>query len=168
MTLQKYTDSLSKDEQFKVAIRLTKFALPIWESYADHNQLNYRDTVVGLMHTVDKKLLNDAINAVEIYLNTSKIKKIIRGKSKLKKIYSQFDDPINALQDADWQLPEDVQKTFYAVYNLINFLLGKERNVFDELTIYVSINQAADALETSKILTFDDINKILDDIINGR
>ncbi|HEV7424358.1 MAG TPA: hypothetical protein VGO21_04175, partial [Candidatus Paceibacterota bacterium] len=83
-------------------------------------------------------------------------------------IRRQFDDPIVALQDTDWQLPDEVQKTFYAVYNLIDTLLVKEKTVFDESTIYVSINQAADALETSKTLTFYDINQILDDIKNRR
>ena len=168
MTLQKYTDSLSKDGRFKVAIRLTKLALPIWDNYADKNPLTYRDTVVGLTHTLDKKILKDTIDAVETYLNSNKIKKIIGGTSELREIRRQFDDPIVALQDTDWQLPDEVQKTFYAVYNLIDTLLVKEKTVFDESTIYVSINQAADALETSKTLTFDDINQILDDIKNGR
>jgi hypothetical protein len=80
----------------------------------------------------------------------------------------QFDDPIIALQDTDWELPNEVQKTFYAVYNLIDTLMGKKKTVFEESSIYVSINQAIDALETSKTLTFDEINKILIDIKNGR
>ncbi len=168
MTLQKYTDSLPKDGQIKVAIRLTKLALPIWENYADKNPLTYRDTVVGLTHTVNKEILKDTIDAVEKYLNSNKFKKIIDWKSGLTEIRRQFDDPIVALQDTDWELPYEVQNTFYAVYNLIDYLLGTEKTVSNKSTIYVSINQAADALETAKILTFEDINKILDDIKNGR
>ncbi len=161
-------DSLPKDGQFKIAIRLTKLALPIWENYADKNSLTYRDTVIGLTHTVEKKILKDTIDAVEKYLNSNKIEKFIGVKSELTEIRRQFDDPIVALQDTDWELPNEVQKTFYAVYNLIDYLLGKEKTVFDESTIYVSINQAVDALETSKTLTFDEISKILDEIKNGR
>ena len=132
MTLQKYTNSLSKDRQFEVAIRLTKLTLPIWNNYVNTNPLTYRDTVVGLTHTVDKEILKDTIDAVEGYLNSTKIKKIIGGTSELKKIRRQFDDPIVALQDLDWELPYEVQTTFYAVYNLIDTLLGKEKTVFAE------------------------------------
>ena len=168
MTLQKYIDSLPKNGQFKVAIRLTKLALPIWENYADENPLTYRDTVFGLTHTIDKKILKVTIDAVETYFNSNKIKKIIGAKNELTEIRKQFDDPIVALQDTDWILPDEVQKTFYAVYNLIDSLLGKANTIFDESKIYVSVNQVADALETSKTLTFEDINKILDEIKNGR
>lgn len=168
MTLQKYTDTLPKDRQLKLAIQLTRLTLPIWDNYANTNPLTYRDTVVGLTHTVDKKILKDTIDAVERYLNSNKIEQIINGTKELKEISGQFDDPIVALQDTDWELPDEVKKTFYAVYNLIETLLGKEKTVFDESTIYVSINQAIDALETSKSITSGDINKILDDIKNGR
>jgi len=35
--------------------------------------------------------------------------------------------------------------------------LGKERTVFDETTIYVTINHAIDALESSKSFTTEEI-----------
>ncbi len=168
MTLKKYSESLPKDIRFKVAIKLIKLALPIWENFADKNQLKYRDTVVGLTHTVDKDILKNSIDAVEIYLNSNKIRKIIGGKSKLIEIRRQFDDPIVALQDADWELPDDVPKIFYSVYNLLDELLGKKKTAFDKSTIYVAINQAIDALDTSETLTVGEINKILDDVRNAR
>lgn len=162
MTLQKHIDSLPKDKQFDLAIRLTKLALPIWDNYADKNELTYRDTVVGMTHTVERKLLSKTLDVVEDFLHLNK------SDRKLSELRRQYDDPVVSLQDCDWELPDDVRKTFYSVYNLLDTLLGKERNAFGDLTIYVAINQAADALEESKMLTVDDINKILDEVKNGR
>ena len=168
MTLQEYTESLSSQQQLKLAVRLAKLALPIWSKYANENDLAYRDSVVGLTHSVDKKILQDTIESIEEYLSSNKFKKILNGKRKLMSIRSQFDDPIVALQDLDWELPDPIQKTFYSVYNLIDSLLGETQTAFGDSTIYVSINQAVDALDSSKILTSDDIKKIISDSTNGR
>lgn len=161
MTLQKYTDSLPKDKQFQVAIRLTKLALPIWDNYADKNVLEYRDTVVGLIHSVDRQLLSKTIDTVDELLRLNKSDK------KLSELRNLYDDPIVAIQDTDWELPDQVESTFYSVFNLLEAFSGKARTTFDELTIYVSINQAVDALVTSKTMTVGEINSILDEMKNG-
>ena len=166
MTLQEYIDSLPKEKQFVIAIQFIKLALPIWTNYADKNTLIYHDTVVGMMHTIDKKILKNSIKAIDAFRNLNE-EKIIDEKLKLRKLSNQFDDPIAALQDSDWEPPYEVQMIFYAVYNLIRFVLGKETTSFNESIIYVSINQAVGALETSETMTFDELNKILNDIKNG-
>jgi len=160
LILQDYTNNLPKDKQFNLAIRLTKLAIPIWDNYANKNALTYRDTVVGLTHAVDKHLLLNTIDTVEKHLQINK------SDNKLYNIRRQYADPVVALQDFDWELPEEVQATFYSVYNLLEASLGKVRTTFNELTIYVSINQAVNALMTSKMITIDEINNILDDIKN--
>ena len=166
MTLQKFIDNLSEDKQFQVAIKLTKLTLPIWDKYADEKGLTYVDTVVGMTHSVDKYLLIKSIEAVEKYLTLALIYKVTDRKNQIIELRRQFDDPIVALQDLDWELPDEILKTFYAVYNLVDSVLGKGKTVVGESTIYVSINQASDALEISKVLTFDEINKILYEIKN--
>jgi hypothetical protein len=168
MTLQEHIDSLTKDKQFDIAIRLTRLTLPIWEKYADKNELNYRDTVVGLQHSVDKNLLKNTIDAVEKYFSTNKINKAIIKNIDLLSFDKQFSDPIVALQDTDWELPNEVERTFYAVHNLLDAAIGKERTVFNEATIYVTINQAIDALDSSKTLTEEKINEILYENKNGK
>ena len=164
MSLQKYIDSLSKRGQFNLAIRLARMALPIWENYADKNKLFYIDSVVGLAHSVDKRLLQNTIDAVEAHVYRNRLIRITYGKSNLTKLRREFDEPVTALQDMDWELPDVVAKTFYGIYNMIDSLVGKERTVFNESTIYVAVNQLADALESSKMLTFDEINQILEEI----
>ena len=62
MTLEEHISNLPKDKRFDIAIRLTRLALPIWDNYSNRNELAYRDTVVGLMHSVDRTLLKNTIN----------------------------------------------------------------------------------------------------------
>ena len=158
MTLEEYINSLSKGKQFNIAIRLTRLALTIWNKYADKNKLAYRDTVVGLHHSVDKNLLKNTINTVEKYISTSKA--AIKN-TELLPLSKQFSDPIVALQDTDWELPNEVVLTFYAVYNLLNSALGEERKAASETIIYIAINQAIAALESSKLLTEAEIREVL-------
>ena len=163
MTLEEHIENLQKDMQFDIAIRLTKLSLPIWDKYADKNELTYRDTVVGLHHSVDRALLKNTIDAVEKYISTNMINKVIIKNTDLLSLSRQFSDPIVALQDIDWELPNEVEKTFYAVHNLLDAALGKEMTAFNESTIYVTINQAIDALNNSKTLTEEEIRKVLYD-----
>ena len=163
MTLKEHIKNLQKDMQFDIAIRLTKLSLPIWDKYADKNELTYRDTVVGLHHSVDRALLKNTIDAVEKYISTNMINKVIIKNTDLLSLSRQFSDPIVALQDIDWELPNEVEKTFYAVHNLLDAALGKEMTAFNESTIYVTINQAIDALNNSKTLTEEEIRKVLYD-----
>ena len=158
MDLKNYIHSLTNGKQYSLAIKLIRFSLPIWGKFADKTKLSYRDSVVGLIHTVSKTLLIDTVNAVEIYLSSNKTK----GKEGLINLHEQFIDPEVALQDGDWELPDDVLKTFFAVFNLIEALIENETSTFDNSTIYVSINQAIDALESSKTLSFEEINKIIE------
>jgi hypothetical protein len=167
MTLKEHIDNLSKDKQFDIAIRLTRLTLPIWDNYADNNELTYRDTVVGLQHSVDKTLLKNTIDVVEKHILTNRINKEFIKNFDLLKFSRQFSDPIVALHDTDWEPPYEVERTFYAVYNLLDSALHKDKTVFNETTIYVTINQAIDALSSSKLMTETEIREILYDNKNG-
>ena len=167
MTLEEHIDNLPKDKQFDIAIRLTRLALPIWDKYAKKNELTYRDTVVGLQHSVNRTLLKNTIDAVEKYISTNIIGKAIMKNTALISLSRQFSDPIVALQDLDWELPNEIERTFYSVHNLLDSALGKEKTVFNETTIYVTINQAIDALSSSKLMTEAEIREILYDNKNG-
>jgi hypothetical protein len=167
MTLEEHIDNLPKDKQFDIAIRLTRLALPIWNKYAKKNELTYHDTVVGLQHSVNRTLLKNTIDAVEKYISTNIIGKAIMKNTALISLSRQFSDPIVALQDLDWELPNEIKRTFYSVHNLLDSALGKEKTVFNETTIYVTINQAIDALSSSKLMTEEEIREILYDNKNG-
>jgi hypothetical protein len=158
MSLQKFIESLSEENQFRLAIKLAKRALPIWNKFADKTELSYRDSVAGLKHTVDKSLLKDALESVENYLKNKRSD----FSEEETNLYKKFIDPIVALQDDDWELPDEVLKTFYSVYILIEALIDNEKPVFGNSSLYVSINHSIDALVYSKTLSTDEINGILD------
>ena len=71
------------------------------------------------------------------------------------------------MQDLNWKLPYSVEKTFYAIRNLLNRLSGQEVTLFDEPLIYVVINQSIDALEEANILTETELEKILAEYRNS-
>lgn len=155
---------LTREKQFELAIKLTRLALPVWHTFTAKNELTYIDTVVGMKHEVDKDLLSKTIRAVEEHLRIHKLEKIPDGH--LTELNKQFDDPVVALQDGDWEVADEVKKLFCAVYNLLE-ALGNEMTAYGESTIYVSINQAADSITTAKIMTFDELNNLLAEFKNG-
>jgi hypothetical protein len=164
MTLQEYIEGISKNKQFRIALKLTKQALPILDRYASKHKLTYRDSIVGLIHQVDKNLLRDTIDAIDAVLNSSNSEEKTKNEDIFADLCKKFDDPIVALQDLDWELPKEVEKIFYSVYNLTEFMNGNEQTVFEESTIYVAINQAADALITNKLMSFHEIIQLCRDI----
>ena len=161
MTLEEHIGNLPKNKRCDIAVRLTRLALPIWDKYAEKNELTYRDTVVGLQHSVNRALLKNTIDAVEKYISTNFIGKALIKNTALLSLSRQFSDPIVALQDLDWKLPYEVERTFYSVYNLLDSTLGKEKTAFYEKTIYVTINQAIDALSSSNLMNEKEIREIL-------
>ncbi len=161
MPLHEFIAGLSSTKQGQLALHFCRLALPVWEEYAAYHSLEYRDSVVGLDHTVKERILEDALVAVEAFTKKNAVQQFFAGKESLMKVRSAFDDPITALQDLDWELPYAVERIFYAVYNLLNWLIGKEKSPFGESVIYVAINQAADAFLESKRMTVEEINEAL-------
>ena len=164
MTLQEYVKGLSEDKRFKIAVELTKQALPIWDSYADKHKLTYRDPENGLSQHIDRHLLGNIIEAIETYLKSDSSEKTTNKEDQLEELSKQFDDPIVALEDAIWIVPKEIEILFFSVYNLMESIIGKEQNEIDETLIYTSINQAADALIKNKLKTFHEIIQMCRDI----
>ena len=141
MTLEAYCESLNNQDLLNLAYQLCNQGLSIWESYTLENNLTYRDTVVGMFHEVRPDLLRESVDYCGESIKQNRTEK-------KKKFFEEFRDPVVALQDLDWELPENVEYIFYAVYNL---MLGLEKR--DRLTI--SIKQAASGLEG--IMTIEEI-----------
>ena len=130
----------------------------------DDEALKYVQEIKLFASKCNQTVGDFVLDAVEAYCQLNLVGKMIGGKRSLLKLRSEFDEPIVALQDGDWELPDVVVSTFYGVYNMIDALTGKEQTVFNESTIYVSVNQLADALDSSKTMGFNDINRILDEV----
>lgn len=154
MNLEEYCASLPYDKRFKIAIKLCRRALRIWEKYCETNSLDYTDTVVGMHHEVRSELLSDTIEFCSA-AESENVPGPPVVSVKYKKLVDEFSDPVTALQDGDWSLPYPVERTFYAVYNLLQSLY-KEKTAFLQQTHYLVINQAADALVEAGILTMSE------------
>jgi hypothetical protein len=161
MTLKDHCNALSQARQFALAIRLCKLGLPIWERYAEKHALRYTDSVVALRHKVDKNLLADTLSDIETYISNCRPDANCIDNSLLSKRREQFSDPVVALQDDDWKLPYSVERIFYAVYNLLEAAYGSEPDESGEPTVYLSINQAIDGLETGSVLSITEIKNLL-------
>ncbi|MEI7484699.1 MAG: hypothetical protein WCK13_08305 [Ignavibacteriota bacterium] len=157
MTLENFVNGLSGDKRLRLTVKLLRNAIQIWDDYAEGKEFEYTDSVAGLKHTVRKDMIINCVSAVERYLNSEE-NGITEEIMHLKK---EFVEPVTALQDGDWNLPYSALKTFYSAYNLVNAVTLKEENVLGNSEIYVSINHAIDAIETSGLLTTEQIKQIL-------
>ncbi len=161
MALSDFVARLPPKQQVKLAIHFCRLALPVWEEYAAHNPLKYRDSVVGMEHTVEKNILEKALEAAGDFIQKDAVEPFWAGKVPLLKVRSTFDEPIVALQDSDWEPPYVVARTIYAVYNLLQWLLGERGSIPGESLLYVAANQAIDALLEAKKNTVDELNAVL-------
>jgi hypothetical protein len=156
MALNEYMAKLTDKVRYEVVIELLTLSLPIWEKYVDKVKvLEYTDTVVGMHHKVDHKIIEESIE-----LSKSKLTQSLDSK-RLKKIQDDFSDPVVALQDLDWELPYCEESIFYAAYNLIEKLSGKEKSTFDDELLYLVSNQTIDALTKAELYSFDEIKNTL-------
>ena len=159
MTLLNHTNSLSRERRYRLAIELLKRVIPLWDKYSDKHKLSYRDSVVGLKHTVSRKLPKETVESIEKLLDAGKT-----YSDGIPGIHEQYIDPVIALQDDDWKLPGEILNVFYSSYNLAEAFTSAEEMLSEDSAIYISINQSIDALTESKTMTHEEINTILTSI----
>jgi hypothetical protein len=153
MTLQELISTLSPRRKLGLAIQFVQKSQSIWNDYAANNKLTYIDTVVGMFHEVKPDLPERSLDAaVKEFENPGS------NQAEIKSLLDEFLDPIVAMQDDDWEIPDEVEKTFYATYNLLEALTGKEITIFNEEYAYLVINQAIDAITTVGLMTQDEVN----------
>ncbi len=83
-------------------------AVIVWERHAPGLKLAYRDSVVGMHHEIDPALPRRTLLASE-------------DRAALEK---EWLEPITALQDDDWELPDAARDAFYAAYNAVRGRYG--------------------------------------------
>ena len=156
MSLKEFIELLDEQRQYKLAIGLLEKALPVWDNYAGSNKLEYIDSVVGMYHLVEEDILSRTLAVIKSELANPRTR--LR---QIEELREEFSDPIVALQDLDWELPYPVEKTFYAVQNLLDKLSGEDITVFGEPLIYVVISQVVDSLIEAKIMTNEEIRDFM-------
>jgi hypothetical protein len=161
-----YYYNLPANLETELAIRLAKFALPSWEKYASDDNLIYTDSEAGSIHKIERNILPNAIKEMEDYIQLSKDNDYSLENDTLLSLYENFEEPMAALRDCDWELPDDVEKTFYGVFNLLTGLMQENETVQEESSLQVSINQFIEAIEASCILSEEQIVKIIEEVKN--
>jgi len=172
--LDEFLLTLSNEAQLKIALRLTRLALPIWQKYhAEHPEkmaevnalVTDENRVAGAYKEITVDLPEKGLTELD------KAYEAARGKNKrpvtvmkehavLNPIHYTFIGPLtNSAWDAT--LPNSVRLVYTAVWNILTWLLFREHNDAGETHIYIAVNQAADALHSEKMMSFEEINVIL-------
>lgn len=123
--------SLDANEKKKALIKACTYSLAAWDAFTKKSKkLSYRDSVVLMKHQIEKGLPRNALQAVIDGLPNKRIEEC-------------YLEPIAALQDMDWEPPENIEYAFYSIYNLYRkYCEGAE--IDDWLIINQSLSSETD------------------------
>jgi hypothetical protein len=168
-TLSDLMQGLPEDRQLTLAAHFCRLGLPIWDDFAsDAGARAYHDSVVGMHHVISETLLARALATAQAVLTQSDYSNTATGIDAIRSMKHEFIEPIVALQDGDWELPDAVKLIFYAHSNMVEHLSGYKVFLGGEAALYVSVNQAIDALETSGQMTMPALRLALQAFTGGR
>jgi hypothetical protein len=122
---------LDANEKKKAHIKACTYSLAAWDAFTEKGKnLSYRDSVALMKHQIENDLPGKALQAV------------IEGLAS-KEIEECYLEPITALQDMDWEPPENIEYAFYSIYNLFRkYCEGAE--IDDWLIINQSLSSETD------------------------
>ena len=172
--LDEYCKKLSDEAQLKIALRLCREALPIWEAYMrkDDKGLETLNTLIteqtrvqGGLERIDNGFLERTLTKIE------KSYFLAKEKNELPLPLMKLDVLLNpllatssqVLTNDKWDsiLTRSVRLAYTSVWNILVWILYRRKNDAGETHIYISINQAADALMLEEVMTVEQINALL-------
>jgi hypothetical protein len=128
--------ALDPQRKRQVHFFLCKHALDVWDDYArTHFPIIYRDSAVGMNHTVDEVLPQNAFASSHVGRDLSSVD-------------ARYTEPIVAMQDGDLEFPEHVQYAYYSIYNLFCKCV-LQRHIDD----WLIVNQALSSEENPAVST---------------
>lgn len=172
--LDEYCNTLSDEAQLKIALRLGKLALPVWNKYFAQKpeELEKLNTLIqpsnkikGGADKIDVGFPARALEKIErSYQNAKKKKGMVipnmKSDGTLSPILATSMQPLtNSMWDET--LPYAVRLVFTLVWNIVTWILLKRHNDSNETHIYVAINQAADVVMNENMLSIPEIENIL-------
>jgi len=175
--LDKFCNSISDEAQLRIALTMSKLALPVWEDYFTKNptamdQLNAliadKNRVKGGLEKIDLEFPKRAIEKIERSLAAAKEKSpdrpipIMKSDATLSPLLATCMQP---LQNPQWDntLNQSVRLVFTSVFNILMWILKRRKTDFHETHIYVAINQGVDVLLRETIRSQRNINVILNE-----
>jgi hypothetical protein len=174
--LEDYCNSLSDEAQLKIALRLGKLALSVWEKFFAEKPdeiekvnilIEASNRVQGGAKKIDVNFPARALEKIErSFINANKKDSLpiprMKSDGTLSPLLATSMQP---LTNPKWDetLPYPVRLVFTLVWNIVSWILYKRRTDANETHIYVAINQAADVLMSEKILNARQIEEILNE-----
>jgi len=169
--LDEYCNSLSDKAQLKIALRLGKIALPVWENYFTNNPdvmdavndlIKEDNRIKGGAAKIDIELPRRALEKIEGSLKNSDSPKVPSMKSDalLQPLLATMMQPLTNPQWDDI-LPYSIKLVFTMVWNILTWILMRRKTDADETHIYIAINQGADILMSEKIYGTPEIEELL-------
>jgi len=164
MTLQRYYNDLPGDLKAELAVRIARLTLPVWEKYAEEDNLIYTDTSGGITHKIDRNIFPETIKEIEDYILLSRDNEYSYNNSGLVELYENFEEPVSALYDGDWEVPAEVESSFYCLYNLLRELAGEMEVHPGNTAFNISVDRTIDTMETSGIISEDEFLDLLKEV----
>lgn len=175
--LDAFCNSLSDEAQLKIAVRLGRLALPVWQNYFRENPtaIDKVNELIGDSNrltrgakVIDIEFPQRALEKIERSYEAAKIKAnaspvpMMKSDASLSPMLATSMQP---LTNAEWDntLTQSVRLVFTLVFNMLTWILYRRKNNVNETHIYVAINQGADVLLRESILSVEQINTILDE-----
>lgn len=140
--------NMSPPQKKQVHLALAAIALKQWQEFAAAGSIprKYTETVCGTRQEVDLGLPSDALSCV------------LEGTDHTQ-ISERYLEPITALQDDDWSLPDDPQYAFYAIYNTFRkYAVGKE------IDDWLIVNQALSSFGENSAEAETTFEKVMDEV----
>jgi hypothetical protein len=171
--LDEYCNSLSDEAQLRIAIRLGREALPLWNNHfkkhpQDLNNVNAlikpENKVKGGQSKMDQDFLLRALDKIEqSYVKSKGSAWPVAGMKSDLLLHPYWVTLMQPLTNSGWDnaLPKPVRLVYTSVWNILTWILYKRMNEHQETHIYISINQSCDALLSENILKTEQIEKIL-------
>ena len=140
--------ALDSQRKRQVHFLLCRHALDVWEAYAQtHSPIIYRDSAVGMSHTVDEALPQNAFASSSVGRDLSSVDE-------------RYSEPIVAMQDGDLEFPERVHYAYCAIYNLF-CKYALHRHIDDWLIVNQALSSEG-SLEMSTSLLRDAVHQAME------
>lgn len=173
--LETFCNSLSDEAQLKIAIRLCKLAMPVWNNYFNNNPgaIDNVNTLIGESNRlkrgaekIDVGFPQRALEKIERSLAAAKEKSAYNPIPQMKSdatLSPMLATSMQPLTNKEWDkaLPQSVRLVFTTVFNILVWILFRRQTPDYETHIYVAINQASDALFRESLLSKEAWNNLL-------
>ena len=120
--------ALSAEAQIDALVLAAEPALVAWTTWAVREKPEYTDSVVGMHHVVDIDLPACALEDVRRR----------HEEPDPSAVQQAYVEPIVAIQDCDWEMPNHLELGYYGIYNLHRLVFEPQ----DTVTATLVLNQA--------------------------